>query len=250
MLCDIAPLGIRIARQAGVPSVLVENFTWDWLYRGYSDKELKEFNQYLQPIFANATYHIQAQPVCQSGPADLSAAPTSRKIKTSSREIRSRLGLSDSSKVVVITAGGIPKKYGFIDKLKRVTDVQFILPGATDTETRQGNLILLPQSSDYFHPDLINAADAVVGKVGYSTMAEIYQAGVPFGYVARPENREMKPLVDFIETHMSGMAITDAEFLRGSFTEYLDRLLRIPCTPGPRSNGADQIAGFIAALLE
>jgi hypothetical protein len=248
VVCDIAPLGIRIAQEAGVPSVLIDNFTWDWLYQGFSDKALNEFNLYLQSIFADATYHIQAQPVCQSGPAALSAAPVSRKIKMPSHEVRSRLGLSDSRKVVLITAGGVPKNYAFIDKLKRVTDIHFILPGTAETETLQGNLILLPEYSAYFHPDLINAADAVVGKVGYSTIAEIYQAGVPFGYVARPENREMQPLVDFIESHMHGMAITDAEFLSGRFTEYLEKLLRIPRTPGNRPNGADQVAGFIAAL--
>lgn len=29
VLCDIAPLGIAAALKAGIPSVLVENFTWD-----------------------------------------------------------------------------------------------------------------------------------------------------------------------------------------------------------------------------
>jgi UDP:flavonoid glycosyltransferase YjiC (YdhE family) len=33
VLCDIAPLGIAVARAAGVPSVLIENFTWDWITR-------------------------------------------------------------------------------------------------------------------------------------------------------------------------------------------------------------------------
>ena len=31
-LCDISPLGIAVARAAGIPSVLIENFTWDWIY--------------------------------------------------------------------------------------------------------------------------------------------------------------------------------------------------------------------------
>ena len=34
-VCDIAPLGIAVAERAGIESVLVENFTWDWIYRGY-----------------------------------------------------------------------------------------------------------------------------------------------------------------------------------------------------------------------
>jgi len=35
VICDIAPIGIDIAEKAGLPSVLVENFTWDWIYAGY-----------------------------------------------------------------------------------------------------------------------------------------------------------------------------------------------------------------------
>ena len=31
VICDIAPMGIRVAQKAGVPSVLVENVTWDWI---------------------------------------------------------------------------------------------------------------------------------------------------------------------------------------------------------------------------
>jgi hypothetical protein len=34
-LCDIAPMGMAIAHQAGIPSVLIENVTWDWIYQGY-----------------------------------------------------------------------------------------------------------------------------------------------------------------------------------------------------------------------
>jgi len=36
ILCDIAPLGIAVAREAGLPSVLVENFLWDNLYEAYA----------------------------------------------------------------------------------------------------------------------------------------------------------------------------------------------------------------------
>jgi hypothetical protein len=37
ILCDIAALGIAVAEVAKVPSVLIENFTWDWIYEGYTD---------------------------------------------------------------------------------------------------------------------------------------------------------------------------------------------------------------------
>ncbi|NMC79506.1 MAG: hypothetical protein GYA59_09120, partial [Chloroflexi bacterium] len=34
VLCDVSPLGISVARDAGIPSVLIENFTLDWIYEG------------------------------------------------------------------------------------------------------------------------------------------------------------------------------------------------------------------------
>lgn len=249
VVCDIAPMGIRVARKAGVPSVLIENFTWDWIYQAYEEEGFNAFNAYLQPIFAEATCHIQTQPICKPESADFTADPASRKIKYSAAHIRQRLGLPDSCKLVMITAGGVRKNYGFIDKLKSQTDIHFIIPGASDSENIQDNLILLPENSGYFHPDLINAADAVVGKVGYSTIAEIYQAGVPFGYSARTHYRESKPLVDFVQNHMSGLPVAEIEFQNGSFTDCIEELLQMPRAKSHRPNGADQIADFIAALL-
>jgi UDP-N-acetylglucosamine:LPS N-acetylglucosamine transferase len=249
VICDIAPMGIRVAQKAGVPSVLVENFTWDWIYQGYAEQGFNAFNAYLQSIFAEATYHIQTHPICEPERVDFTADPASRKIRYTYRQIRQRLGLSDSSKVVMITAGGVAKRYGFIDKLKNKTDTHFIIAGASDSEKIQNNLILLPENSAYFHPDLVNASDAVVGKVGYSTIAEIYQAGVPFGYSPRAHYREMKPLVDFVENHMSGLPVTESEFQNGSFTDCIEELLQMPRAQSHRPNGADQIANFIASRL-
>ncbi len=249
IICDIAPMGIQIARKADIPSVLIENFTWDWLYQGYTDQGLNAFQAYLHSIFADATYHIQTQPICKAGAADFTAAPASRKIKTPAGKIRQQLGLPDSCKTIMITAGGVAKNYGFIDKLNDHTDIHFILAGAVNSETIRDNLILLPKNSAYPHPDLINAADAVVGKAGYSTIAEVYQAGVPFGYVARPDYRESKPLVDFVENHMSGLAIAEPEFQSGAFTGCLEELLQMPRARDNRPNGADQIAKFIASRL-
>ena len=249
VICDIAPMGICIAQKAGLPSVLIENFTWDWIYRGYEDDGLNEYIPYLKDIFADATYHVQTRPVCKPLSTDLLTAPASRKSQKPADEIRHALGLPQICNVVMITAGGVPKNYGFLDKLKKETDTYFIIPGAADSESIRDNLILLPESSSYFHPDLINTADAVVGKVGYSTIAEIYQAGVPFGYVARDTWRESQPLVGFVKNHMCGLAIAESEFQDGTFTEHLATLLQMPRLGDKRANGADQIADFIFNVL-
>ncbi len=210
---------------------------------------MHEFNPYLQSIFGKATRHIQTQPICNPAPVDFTAAPASRKIKIPSGEIRQRLGLMESCKVVMITAGGVPKNYGFIEKLKTQTATHFIIPGASDCVDIQDNLILLPENSEFFHPDLVNASDAVIGKAGYSTIAEVYHAGIPFGYCARVHYRESGPLVNFIENKMHAFAIGQSEFNSGDWIQRIEDLLALPRVQRNTPNGAGQIAGFIANLL-
>ncbi|NOQ45685.1 MAG: hypothetical protein GQ559_03285, partial [Desulfobulbaceae bacterium] len=59
VLCDIAPLGIAAADRAGIPSVLVENFTWDWIYQGYVQDwpGLQVHIDYLQQLYSKSDYH-------------------------------------------------------------------------------------------------------------------------------------------------------------------------------------------------
>ena len=67
-----------------------------------------------------------------------------------------------------------------------------VIPGAGGDIGRNENVIVLPHGSPFFHPDLVNASDCVVGKLGYSTLAEIYRAGVPFGFVVRRGFRDRR----------------------------------------------------------
>ena len=73
----------------------------------------------------------------------------------------------------------------------------------------------------------MNASDAVVGKVGYSTLAEVYQAGVPFGYVVRSNFRESAPMGAFIEKEMPGTLLDESEFSSGGWTDKLQDLLTL-----------------------
>ena len=72
-------------------------------------------------------------------------------------------------------------------------DPWLVIPGSPQL-ARDGRVIRLPAHSDFEHPDLIHAADVVVGKLGYSTLAEVWAAGVPFGCVMRPHFPESAPL--------------------------------------------------------
>jgi hypothetical protein len=265
LVCDIAPMGIAVARQASIPSVLVENFTWDWIYEGYvgDAPDLSRHIAYLSEWFDAADYHVQTAPVCRPGPVDLTTSPVSRRVRNSSQQIRQQLGLPDKSKVVMITMGGIPWRYEFLEQLPDQDDIYFIIPGA-EHQTKlpdspasvdiprpgASGMVLLPHHSGYFHPDLVNASDAVIGKAGYSTVAEVYYAGVPFGYVGRPRFRETETLATFIEQQMQGLPLTERQFQSGAWLSSLAHLLAQPRVQRTAPHGADQAAGFICGLLD
>ncbi len=88
--------------------------------------------------------------------------------------------------------GGFAETLTFADHLKDVDEnICFVVPGASFEQLGNGekhqNIIFLPQNSAFYHPDLVNASDAVIGKVGYSTLAEVFHAGVPYGFITRSE---------------------------------------------------------------
>ncbi|MBW2427916.1 MAG: hypothetical protein JRF56_03085 [Deltaproteobacteria bacterium] len=247
IVCDISPLGIPVAKETAIPSVLVENFTWDWIYQQYvgTDGRFKGHIEYLKILFEAVDYHIQIEPVCSPGPADLTTSPVSRNNRTSGAQVRNRLGLSPASKMVLITTGGIEQRYNFLEKLIKLPDIHFVVPGAGLQMERRDNLIILPSHSDFYHPDLVNASDAVIGKVGYSTLAEVYHAGVPFGYVVRSNFRESAPMAAFIEKEMQGIFLEESDFSSGRWLTRLQDLLNLNRVQRRVTNGAKQIGSFI-----
>jgi UDP:flavonoid glycosyltransferase YjiC (YdhE family) len=249
VICDIAPLGIAVARQAGVPSVLIENFTWDWIYAGYAERRFDKYIAYLRNIFRAADYHIQTEPVCQRWRADLTTPPVSRAPRTSKSETRKQLNIPLRAKVVLITMGGIPEQHTFLDRLKTMRGVYFIVPGATHRTHIEDHLILLPHRSEFYHPDLMNAADVVIGKAGYSTVAEAYHAGIPFGFIAREKFRESATMASFIRREMHGIEIPANEFQNGHWLHTLDQLLALPRVKRKNTNSAEQISKFITQII-
>jgi hypothetical protein len=250
-VCDISPIGISIAAEAGIPSILIENFTWDWIYEDFiqADIRFRRWADYLREVYRGADYHIQASPVCQPRSADLTAGPISRKVGLSSVQVREKLGLPREKKMVLLTTGGVRGKYGFLEHLAVEKDFFFVIPGASESYEKHDNLILLPYRSGFIHSDLVNAADAVVGKAGYSTIAEVYHAGVPFGYVARSNFRETEKLIAFIEKEIKGVHIGYQEFKTGKWLPKISRLLNYSRISRQDRNGSHQAARMVRDII-
>lgn len=251
ILCDVAALGIAVARSAKLPSVLLENFTWDWIYQAYQAyPALSGPIAYLRSQYAQVDIHIQAEPVCLLSPhADFIANPISRSPRTPAEQIRDRLGLSSETKAVLVTAGGITGEDIDWSRLPVRDNVLWIIPGGANSPQRQANRLLLPHHSAYYHPDLLHACDAVIGKAGYSTLAETYSAGIPFVFLSRPTFPESAILSHFIIERMRGFELQPGDIATSGWVEELLRLASQPRIPPLQPNGADQVAAYLQDIF-
>jgi hypothetical protein len=200
-------------------------------------------------LYQQADYRIQAEPVCRHLPVDLTVPPVCRSGATDRSETRRLLGIVPGTPVVLVTMGGTPVTYTFLNRLRRERQICFLLPGIGAEMKQEGNLVTLSARSRLRHPDLIAAADVVVGKVGYSTLAEVYHAGVPFGFVQRPDFPESRPLADYIRAKMPSLEIPPRDFEAGRWIQSLRPLLSLPRQSPGRPNGADRIAEFLCQRI-
>jgi UDP:flavonoid glycosyltransferase YjiC (YdhE family) len=252
VLCDISPLGIAVAKAAGLPSVLVENFTWDWIYEGYFQREagLREPARYLRKLFSTVDLHIQTEPVCRPASAAVRVAePVSRRPRQSAAVVKAQLGIEKNEKMVLLTVGGVAHRWEGLHRLLELPGVVFVVPGAAPAFERRHNVVAMPQRSGFYHPDLVAAADAVVGKLGYSTLAETYRAGVPFAFLARRGFRETAPLAAFAEKKMDAVRLPEDALENGGWLEALPALLERPPSASAPGNGDDATAAILASNL-
>jgi len=150
--------------------------------------------------------------------------------------------------MVLITMGGLPWQPTPLRRLER-GDVFFVVPGASECREHKGSLVTLPHRSGFFHPDLVQAADAVIGKLGYSTLAEVWAAGVPFGHVGRPTFRESPVLAAFVADRMPGVTLTMEEIGGEAWLERVPELLAMERAEGRSSNGTAAAARTVHRLL-
>ena len=250
VLCDIAPLGLAAAAQAGLPSVLVENFTWSWIYSAYADRHagLTPFIDFLRRHEAKSDHHFQAAPAGVLTSRAHQVAPVFRPRRLSREQVRRRLAFDDEKKWVLITLGGGPAlDLSFLAPLQQYRDVTFLVGGLQRPLGK--NLLPLPGASGLYHPDLIGAADLIISKLGYSTVAETFQAGTPFAYVARNLFPESPVLEAFVQKHLSHFGFSETDFQAGNWFDRLPELLALPPELPAARNGAHEIATALAHIL-
>jgi hypothetical protein len=278
------------ARDAGLPSILIENFTWDWIYEPLvaAEPRFGPWVERMLELFSLADLRIQAEPVCspvaepaatappgtalaEASPSmeSLSLLASNEKVLSSKNPsaavvrvppiarrpravpavVRARLGIAPGRPLILVSMGGVGWRFGDFARWRAAGEYDFVVPGGAEAEERRGNLVLLPHHSPVYHPDLVAAADAVVGKLGYSTVAEAHAAGARLLFPPRAGFREHAVLAEFVRRTLPAAEIALAELDSGAWIERLPALLSRPRPAAAPSRGAAAAANAILARL-
>lgn len=250
VLSDISPLGIVSASAANIPSVLVENFTWDWIYEPFaaSFPEIVPHIETLRSIYTKATHHIQTEPVCVQTSTAQRCGPIFRFSSASPAQIKANIKEEfcvGDRHLILVSMGGFNFSLSLWTEIFERKDYFFLLAGQPEQKRIAGNVMSLCHDSGYYHPDLIAAADLVICKSGYSTIAECFQAGTRVIGIDRPFFAESAILANFVTTTLKGKVINDTDFIEGRWLNLIDNSVKEPRPRPAENNCADQVADIL-----
>lgn len=251
VLCDISPLGIAVASAARLPSILLENFTWDWIYEGYAEDNprMAEFAHYLAEVFVSATYRVQAEPMCRRVPGALTVGPISRAPRSAPSTTRRALNIAKDSRMILLTMGGVSHAHVPSTGAKSLANLTIVIPNNVPSIEWHDHVILLPWHSEFFHPDLVAAADVVIGKLGYSTLAEAYNAGTALAWLHRPQFRESAAMASFVRAYMNQVELPEHALADGTWMAAIEPLLDMPRRLPTFPPGAAPAAELVTRVL-
>jgi hypothetical protein len=248
VLADISPLGLAAGRAAGIPTVLIENFTWDWIYQRYpgAPSELERLGRLMTEHFDGADLRIQTEPVCRPIPEAQAVPPVARSPRLGRAALRQALGVPQQDPMILVSMGGVAWDGGPMLSTIIEDTPWVVVPGGTDgPPRRRGRLVQLPFHSEFFHPDLVAASDVVVGKLGYSTVAEAFTTGTALAWIGRPRFPESPVLGRWVTENMVSAEMNEDAFDSGSWLDTVKALLSDPRPHPPASNGAALAAELI-----
>jgi L-arabinokinase len=174
---DIPPLAFAAAAEAGIPSVGIANFSWDWVYRGMSARHpsLLEAADAARDAYRRADLLLRL-PFA----GDLSAFPRIEELPLIARrpdvergDARRRLVL-DGRPAVLLSFGGVGLPGFDPSALAPLRDLQFLSVGewpAAPANLRSFEPARL-QALGLGYEDLVGAADVVVTKPGYGIVTD------------------------------------------------------------------------------
>jgi L-arabinokinase len=256
VLADVPPLAFDAAAGAGIPSVALANFSWDWIYEHLSSREpgLAEAAEAARRAYGQARLLLElpfagdlgAFPVREPIPLVARRPPHSRD------EARRRLSLHGGAAVVLLSFGGIGLPGLRLDVLGALDAFVFLSTegdGEAPPNVRRVAVRgLAAKGLDYL--DLVSAADVVVTKPGYGIVSDAIAARTRIVYTERGDFPEYPILAREMPRWLPAVHIPNRDLAAGRLEAPLREVFALPFPEAPRLDGAEAAADRLLRLLD
>ncbi|KAK4435658.1 L-arabinokinase [Sesamum alatum] len=240
VVSDVVPVACRAAADAGIRSVCVTNFSWDFIYAEYvmaAGHHHRSIVWQIAEDYSHCEFLIRLPGYCPM-PAFRDAIDVPlvvRRLHKSPEEVRRELGIPDDVKIVILNFGGQPS--GWTLKEDYLPHGWLCLVcGASESLELPANFRKL--AKDAYTPDMIAASDCMLGKIGYGTVSEALAYKIPFVFVRRDYFNEEPFLRNMLEFYQGGVEMIRRDLLTGHWRPYLERAISLkPCYEGGINGG-------------
>lgn len=256
---DVPPLACAAAARAGIPAIVVGNFTWDWIYAGYPETAARApgLVRTLRDAYsqASAAWRLPLHGGFGAFETIVDVPLVARRSDREPGDVRRRLGLPGDRRLVLFAFG----RYGIgnvdwsaVARMRRCQVVFTTGPHATRRPDGDA-FITLDESAvtteGIAFEDLVAAVDVVVTKPGYGIIAECAANDTALLYTSRGRFPEYEVLLAGLPALARAAFIDHDDLFAGRWCEHLDRLLAQPRPDTPPADGAQVVADAMAARL-
>lgn len=254
VIADAPPLACAAAARAGVPSIVVSNFTWDWIYEAYAAQ--LEAAPGLIAAIRSAYRHAQAVwrlPLHGGFEAYdllwLSETPSRRIVdvpfvarhsSSTPEQTRARVGLPQNKALVLPSFGGYGVEGLALDAVDLPPDWE-IVRGLRQAEIYDAGLS---------YEDLVRAVDVVITKPGYGIVSECLANDTPLVYTSRGRFAEYDVFVREMPMYLRCAYLDNADLMAGRWRAAIEAACNAPPPPRrPRTDGACVVADLMLRSL-
>lgn len=257
VVVDAPPLGCEAAARAGIPSIVIANFTWDYIYAAYTSfRAAPEIIGRIQQAYRQAQAGWRLPMHCGfetfDTTVDVPLVARRSNTRTSRAEVRDTLGVPIDRPMALVSFGG----YGAAGPRLETPDCldHWTVMTTGGRELWPDGVHVLEDADVYRrglrYCDVVAASDAVVTKPGYGIISECIANAAPMLYTSRGHFIEYDVLVREMPRYLRCQFIDNEALIAGRWLEHLEILRALPPPPErPRTDGADVIANMIAACL-
>ena len=253
---DVPPLAFAAAARAGVRSIAISNFTWDWIYEGYGE-ELAHAPWLLDRLRSWYAQADEAWLLPMAGGFEgmnktVSLPFVARHARHDRADVRRRLGLPASDPLMLISFGGYGAKDLDPARAAATLTAARIIVMTTQSDGHPPGTIGIHEDAVYGsglrYEDLVAAVDIVLTKPGYGIVSECIANRTRLLYTSRGRFREYEVFVEEMPGALPCHFISHADLASGNWQDATARLLALPAVTPPPTNGAAVAAERLLSL--